>query len=98
MTLISVKELKSRKEAGEELIVIDVREAWEYDELNMGALNIPLGDLPSKLGELDYCRNKEVIVHCKSGSRSNQAMKYLMKQGFTNVKSLEGGIEAFFLN
>ena len=98
MTLISVEELKSRKVAGEELIIIDVREAWEYDELNMGAINIPLGDLPGKLDELEYCRNKEVIVHCKSGSRSNQAMKYLIKQGFTNVKSLDGGIEAFLLN
>lgn len=97
MTLISVEELKSKLAAGEEPIIIDVRETWEYDEFNIGALNIPLGDLPHKLNDLDYCIHKEVIVHCKSGNRSNQAMKYLTKQGFTKVKSLKGGIEAYLL-
>ncbi|QSE99212.1 rhodanese-like domain-containing protein [Fulvivirga lutea] len=95
MSVISATELKNRLTNGENLIIIDVREAWEYDELNIGAENIPLADLPHSLHKLDYCRNKEVIVHCKSGSRSNQAMKYLTQQGFKNVKSLQGGIEGY---
>lgn len=95
MTLITCEELKQKLDAEKAPIVIDVRETWEYDEVNIGALNIPLGDLPHKLDELDYCRSKEVIVHCKSGTRSNQAMKYLAKHGFENVRSLDGGIEAY---
>ena len=93
--MISALTLKNRIGQDENLIVIDVRELWEYDEVNIDALNIPLNDLPKKLEELDFCINKEVVVHCKSGTRSNQAMKYLLKHGFKNVKSLEGGIEAF---
>jgi rhodanese-related sulfurtransferase len=95
MTMISAHTLKKRIGQDDNLIVIDVRELWEYDEVNIGALNIPLNDLPKQLKELDYCVNKEVVVHCKSGNRSNQAMKYLLKQGFKNVKSLDGGIEAY---
>ncbi|MEQ8925215.1 MAG: rhodanese-like domain-containing protein [Fulvivirga sp.] len=95
MSVISATELKTRLTKGEALIIIDVRETWEYDEYNIGADNIPLGDLPHSLEQLDYCREQEVIVHCKSGSRSNQAMKYLTQQGFKNVKSLEGGIEGY---
>lgn len=94
MNLISTQSLKSKLNI-EGVVVIDVREVWEYEEENIGAMNIPLGDLPKKLTELDFCKNKEVIVHCKSGTRSNQAMKYLLKNGFKNVKSLEGGIEAY---
>jgi rhodanese-related sulfurtransferase len=94
MTSINAKELKQMI-GKNDIIIIDVREEWEFDEQNIGALNMPLCDLPIKLNELDFCRNKEVIVHCNSGSRSNQAMKYLHKQGFTNVKSLTGGIEAY---
>lgn len=95
MSLISCQELKEKLASDQNTIIIDVREAWEYDEVNIGAENIPLGDLPNKLNDLSYCKDKEVIVHCKSGTRSNQAMKYLTKQGFSNVRSLEGGIEAY---
>lgn len=97
MNLISTQSLKSKID-NKEIVVIDVREKWEYEEENIGAMNIPLGDLPGKLTELDFCKNKEVIVHCKSGTRSNQAMKYLLKNGFKNVWSLEGGIEAYLRN
>lgn len=94
MTLISVQELKVKIDSENAPIIIDVRESWEYNEKNMGALNIPLNDLPKKLSELDFCKDKEVVVHCQSGKRSNIAMKYLHQNGFVNVKSLEGGIEA----
>ncbi len=94
MTLIDASTLKEKLNQ-EDLVIIDVRETWEYEEENIGALNIPLGELPHRLSELDFCKSKVVVVHCKSGTRSNQAMKYLCKHGFTNVLSLEGGIEAY---
>lgn len=94
MTMIKPSDLKARWE-NEDLLVIDVREAWEYDEENIGAKNIPLAELPNCLDELDCYKNAEIIVHCQSGRRSHQARKYLTKQGFCHVKSLEGGIEAY---
>lgn len=50
---IYVKELKERLEKGEKFHFLDVREEWEYEEDNLGALNIPLGELPMKLAELE---------------------------------------------
>ncbi|MTI21528.1 rhodanese-like domain-containing protein [Fulvivirga sp. RKSG066] len=94
MKMITASELKNRTDQ-EELIIIDVRETWEYEERNIGARNIPLASLPDQLEELAPHKEEEVIVHCQSGKRSQQAQKYLSKQGFTNVKSLKGGIEAY---
>ena len=76
--------------------IIDVREAWEHDEAAMpGAQNIPLGTLPEKLDEIDAWKTQEVIVHCKSGARSSQAKAYLTQQGFSNVRNLVGGFQAY---
>jgi rhodanese-related sulfurtransferase len=92
---ITVEELKKRQANNEELVIIDVREDWEYDEMNINAKNIPMGNLPQKLEELESLKEKEIILHCKSGRRSDQAKRYLMTQGFTQVRSLLGGIEAY---
>jgi rhodanese-related sulfurtransferase len=92
---ITVEELKKRMADKEPLNVIDVREQWEYDENNIGAKLIPLATLPNKVGELEHLKNEEVIVHCKSGRRSDNARKYLEQQGFTNVRNLTGGIDAY---
>jgi rhodanese-related sulfurtransferase len=96
MQLISVDELKRRKEAGEELCILDVREPHEYAELNMGAILIPLGQVMSMLiDEIDDWKDKEVIVHCRSGVRSLQACAMLEQMGFANTKNLTGGILAW---
>lgn len=92
---ITVNELKERLAKEENLNIIDVREEWEYEEANINGKNIPLGQLPQKLGEIEDLKEQEVIVHCKSGRRSDQAKKYLMTQGFSNVRNLLGGIEAY---
>ena len=60
-----------------------------------GAQNIPLNSLPEKLDDIDEWKNQEVIVHCKSGSRSASAKAYLTQQGFTNVRNLVGGFQAY---
>lgn len=92
--MISPSELKE-KLTQDDILVIDVREPWEYEEHNIGAKNIPLANLPHKLDDLADHKDSEIIVHCQSGKRSNQAMKYLCKQGFSNVKSVEGGLKAY---
>jgi sulfur-carrier protein adenylyltransferase/sulfurtransferase len=86
-------ELKRRLDAGEDVFVLDVREPHEYQIVNIGAPLIPLGDLPNRLSELDP--NREIVVHCKSGGRSQRAAELLQKSGFKNVANLTGGITAW---
>lgn len=89
---ITTEELKKRMDAGEELFIIDVREPMEYAEFNIGAENIPLGTLPMRLYDFDEDKDREIIVHCKSGMRSNTAKALLIQSGFTNVRNLIGGM------
>lgn len=96
MQNITVQELKLRKEAGEELFILDVREPSEYAETNMGAVLIPLGKVVNaQIDEIEDWKDKEVIVHCRSGVRSLNACMVLEQFGFTNTKNLEGGIIAW---
>jgi rhodanese-related sulfurtransferase len=96
MQNITVQELKQRKEAGEELFILDVREPSEYAETNMGAVLIPLGKVVNaQIDEIEDWKDKEVIVHCRSGVRSLNACMVLEQFGFTNTKNLEGGIIAW---
>ncbi len=92
---IEAKELKDRLESGGHVNLIDVREEWEFEEVNIGAKNIPLGTLPDRIVELQDLQEEEIVVHCKSGGRSTQAKKYLSSKGFKNVRSLIGGIEGY---
>ena len=92
---ITCKEVKERISKGEKFHFIDVREEWEHDEENIGAKLIPLGDLPSRMEEINSLKNDEVVVHCKSGARAGRAKKFLLTQGFQNVRNMEGGIVAF---
>ena len=96
MQEITVQQLKSRVEAGEQLNEIDVREPHEYAEYNLGAKLIPLGQVLSmQLDELDDLKNEELIIHCKSGKRSLQACLVMEQMGFSNVKNLVGGAMAW---
>jgi rhodanese-related sulfurtransferase len=92
---ITPAELKERLATEPDLIVIDVREPYEYAEQNIGAINIPLGSLPAKLDDLEDYKDQEVIVHCRSGARSASAKAFLEQQGFKNVRNLLGGILAY---
>ena len=93
---ITPDELRQRQQAGETPTILDVREPWEHEEGRIpGAQNIPLGSLPDKLVDLDELKDQEIIVHCKSGNRSASAKAYLTQQGFTNVRNLLGGFQAY---
>ncbi|MEC9466142.1 MAG: molybdopterin-synthase adenylyltransferase MoeB [Myxococcota bacterium] len=76
------------------LQLIDVREPHEWDICRIdGATLIPLGQIETRLSELD--RGQEVIVYCKMGGRSKKAYNILRDQGFTELRNLTGGIRAW---
>lgn len=89
---ITVEELKERRDKGENLNVIDVREQYEYDEYNIGGRLIPLGNLPAGIDDLEELKNEEIIIHCRSGARSAAAKALLEQNGFTKVRNLLGGV------
>jgi rhodanese-related sulfurtransferase len=92
---INVEELKAKLDKGATFNFLDVREEYEYEEQNLGAKLIPLGDLPDRLDEIEAWKDEEVIVHCRSGARSGKAKAFLTAQGFSNVRNVLGGILAF---
>ena len=92
---ISVEELKQRQDAGDKPFVLDVREPHEYAIVNLGAPLIPVGQVGSRLNEIPVGKDEEIVVHCKSGGRSQKAALDLKAAGFTKVKNLAGGITAW---
>ncbi|MBS0660247.1 MAG: molybdenum cofactor biosynthesis protein MoeB, partial [Verrucomicrobia bacterium] len=91
---VEVTELKRLLDAGEKFVLLDVREPYEWDIARIpGARLLPLGELPSRLSELDSA--DEFILQCKSGKRSAKALGILREAGFTKVRNLTGGIEAW---
>jgi adenylyltransferase/sulfurtransferase len=90
---ITVVELKQRLDAGEDLMILDVREPYEYQIANIGGTLIPQNEVPRRLGEID--RNREIVVQCRSGGRSQRIAEFLAAQGYPNVKNLAGGILAW---
>jgi len=91
---ISVKELKAKLDNGEKFKLIDVREPYEWDICRIpGAKLIPLGQLPSRMSELDSA--DEIVLQCKSGARSARALKLLQEAGFSKLANVEGGIMAW---
>jgi molybdopterin/thiamine biosynthesis adenylyltransferase/rhodanese-related sulfurtransferase len=88
---ISAPELSERLRANRSLLLIDVREPHELEISRIeGATLIPLGQLASRLSELDI--TKEIVVFCRMGSRSARALEILRNAGFGKVKNLKGGI------
>jgi len=92
--VISPKELKTRIDKGDQLVLLDVREDWEYSLAKIdGSILVPLGTLPQSLTRLN--RESEIIAICHHGMRSADATNFLLQQGFSNVKNLVGGIDAW---
>jgi adenylyltransferase/sulfurtransferase len=91
---ITVEELKARLDQGEAIQILDVREPNEFQICRIeGSTLIPLGQLGSRVSELDP--NDEIIVHCKMGGRSARAVALLRERGFDKAYNLTGGILAW---
>ena len=91
---LSAVELKAKLDRGDKFVLLDVREDFERDICRIeGARFIPLGQLPSRMSELDSA--DEIVLQCKSGVRSARALKLLSEAGFGKLLNLEGGILAW---
>jgi len=90
---ITVKELKERIDTGEDLYILDVREPFEYQIAQIGGRLIPMTEVPRRLAEID--REREVIVHCHHGVRSQRVAEFLKQSGYARVVNLAGGIDAW---
>jgi rhodanese-related sulfurtransferase len=96
MTQITVDELKARIDSGEKINLIDCREPHEYEEANLGGKLVPLGKIQTmQVEELEDLKEEEVIIHCRSGKRSQMACMVLDQMGFKNTVNVEGGILAW---
>jgi adenylyltransferase/sulfurtransferase len=85
-------EVKRRLDAGEQLLLVDVREPWEFDICRIaGAKLMPLGSLPSNLPVFEQA--DEIIIYCHHGMRSLDAVAWLRQQGVEGARSMAGGIE-----
>ena len=95
MPEITATELKQRLDNGEDIQIIDVREADEVAIAKIpDATHIPLGQVVNRMAEIDP--NRETVVHCKMGGRSARAIEALKRSGFSgNLTNLKGGITAW---
>ncbi len=92
---ITVEELQEWLEKDAPPLLLDVREPFERAIVNIGGTFIPLRELPERLQELEDFRNHPVVVYCRSGVRSAQAVALLREAGFTQAFNLRGGILAW---
>ncbi len=90
---ITPKDLKARQDRGDDLFILDVREPHEFQICNLNGKLIPLGELPGRVSELDSSR--EMVVHCRSGKRSADAIRFLQTAGFKKLLNLKGGVLAW---
>lgn len=94
MKEVTVQELKQLMDSGADFQLIDVREPHEADICEIGGQLIPQGEIPDHVDEIS--KDKQVIIHCRSGARSGNMVQWLEKNhGFTNLYNLKGGILAW---
>lgn len=91
---ISPTEFVARRERGDDLLLLDVREPHELAIASVpGVVHIPMAHVPERLGELDPAR--EIVVLCRSGGRSLQVARFLESRGYGSVANLTGGTLAW---
>jgi adenylyltransferase/sulfurtransferase len=94
MKEISVQELKQLIDEKKEFQLVDVREEYEFDEVNINGQLIPMGEVLENVDKI--AKDKQVVIHCRSGKRSATVINALESQhGFTNLYNLKGGILAY---
>ena len=92
---ITVQELKAMMDEDRTPFILDVREEREYAVANLDGTLIPLQQLPHRLDELEEHKDALVVVHCRSGGRSAQAVQFMRARGFEQAKNLRGGVLAW---
>jgi len=88
---VSPLDVKRELDEGRELVIIDVRQPEEFEEARIeGTVLVPLGEIPEHLADFDSAA--DIVVHCKMGGRSAQAVMYMKANGFEKVRNMAGGI------
>src|SRR6201981_1194565 len=92
---ITPEEVKSKLDQGEQFLLLDVREPWEFETARIdGAKLMPMGDVPTRAHqELDP--EDSIVVICHHGMRSMNVTAWLRQQGFEKAQSMRGGIDAW---
>lgn len=91
---ITARELKDMIDRGEDPYIVDVREPAEYEILRIpGSHLIPKGDIPARLSELP--QDRQLVLHCKVGGRSAEALAVVKAAGFANAVHVQGGVLAW---
>jgi adenylyltransferase/sulfurtransferase len=93
---ITVTDLKARMDAGDIPVLVDVREYYEADIADLpevGQLRIPMAELTERVAEMD--REAELVLYCRSGARSDRAVRFLLRQGYAKVYNMKGGMLAW---
>ena len=93
MKEVTVAELKQLKDNNADFQLIDVREPHEAEIAQIGGLLIPMGQVLENLDKI--AKDKQVVIHCRSGARSGSICQALEKEGYNNVYNLKGGILAW---
>lgn len=94
ITHVRPQELHERMQAGESIILLDVRQPWDRSvHYPAGSQSLPLNDLPERMGELDP--EAHYVLSCYHGYSSQQGVAFLMEQGFQHVENLEGGFSGW---
>jgi adenylyltransferase/sulfurtransferase len=88
---VTVEDLKAMRDRGDRIVLVDVRESQEWAISDLpDSVKIPLGTLPQSLEKLS--REDEIVVYCRSGARSGNAVQFLRQAGYEKAKNLVGGI------
>ena len=84
--------------AGADLCLLDCRELTEYDLVHLpDAKHVPMGEIPARIDEIEPHRQKEIVVYCHAGIRSLDVAMWLRQHGFSNARSMMGGIDRWSL-
>lgn len=90
---IDCRTVKERLDRGDPLLLVDCREADEYQLVRIeGAQLVPMSELVARVGELEPYRGQDIVIHCHHGGRSLRVAQWLRQQGFARAQSMAGGI------
>ncbi len=91
---IDCRSVKAKLDQHDDFLLLDCREKTEYDTVHIpGAMLLPMSEMQARVAELEAHKLQEIVVHCHHGGRSLRVTNWLRQQGFTNVKSMAGGID-----
>ncbi len=93
---IDVQAVKRLLDSGDDFMLLDCREPDEREFVKIEqAVFVPMGDIPTRVDELEKYRRKRIVVHCHFGGRSLQVVQWLRGQGFAHAQNMKGGIDAW---